>query len=100
MRDQFANYVVQKIIDNASPFHVLRQRLLTELRKHNEVIAQTTFGQHLLARIDRAGWTDVENGGEPLLPSHIQLPYVAGAGGDHHYRGGGRGGGFRGGARG
>lgn len=53
MRDPFANYVVQKLMDRSSPDQ--QTRMVHVILPHVETIAQATFGKHLLTRMDKMG---------------------------------------------
>lgn len=51
MKDQFANYVVQKMIEVAeSP---QRKSLLQRIRPHLPALRRFTYGKHILAKLDK-----------------------------------------------
>lgn len=51
MKDQYANYVVQKMIDVAGPMHagVLKQKI----EQHMESLRKYAYGKHIIARLDK-----------------------------------------------
>jgi len=51
MKDQFANYVVQRMIDVAD----LPQRklLINKIRPHVAVLRKYTYGKHILAKLEK-----------------------------------------------
>lgn len=51
MKDQFANYVVQKMIDVAEPPQ--RKILMVKIRPHCATLRRYTYGKHILAKLER-----------------------------------------------
>lgn len=51
MRDQFANYVIQKMLDVVQGTQ--RDQLLNQIRPHVLSLKKYTFGKHILAKLDR-----------------------------------------------
>lgn len=51
MRDQYANYVIQKMLDVAEPQQ--RKNLLIRIRPHITSLRKITFGKHILAKIEK-----------------------------------------------
>ena len=51
MRDQFANYVVQKMIDVAEPGQ--RKILMTKIRPHISMLRKYTYGKHIIAKMEK-----------------------------------------------
>lgn len=51
MKDQFANYVVQKIIDISSPEQ--RLVLLNRIKAHLPALRKYTYGKHIVARFEQ-----------------------------------------------
>jgi len=51
MKDQFANYVVQKMIDVAEPAQ--RRTLVHKIRPHIPTLRKFTYGKHILAKLER-----------------------------------------------
>ena len=51
MKDQFANYVVQKMIDVADPPQ--RKMLVTKIRPHIAALRSFAYGKHILAKLDK-----------------------------------------------
>lgn len=76
MQDQYANYVVQKLVDKSTPTQ--RQRIVDHIRPHVAAIRRGTYGRHILSRLEKMG----------LLPPSENTRGGMGSGG----RGGGNGG--------
>ena len=51
MKDQYANYVVQKMIDVAEAGQ--RKILMHKIRPHVAVLRKYTYGKHILAKLER-----------------------------------------------
>ena len=51
MKDQFANYVIQKMIDVADPTH--RKMLLQRIRPHVNALRKYTYGKHILTKLEK-----------------------------------------------
>lgn len=51
MKDQFANYVVQKVIDLCSENQ--RATLLSHIRVHAQALKKYTYGKHIVARLEQ-----------------------------------------------
>ena len=51
MKDQFANYVVQKMIDVAEPPQ--RKILMHKIRPHISTLRKYTYGKHILAKLEK-----------------------------------------------
>eukprot|EP00095_Tigriopus_kingsejongensis_P004304 snap_masked-scaffold346_size200932-processed-gene-1.3 protein:Tk04304 transcript:snap_masked-scaffold346_size200932-processed-gene-1.3-mRNA-1 annotation:"hypothetical protein DAPPUDRAFT_308458" len=51
MKDQYANYVVQKMIDVAEPPQ--RKVLMHKIRPHCSTLRKFTYGKHILAKLER-----------------------------------------------
>lgn len=51
MKDQFANYVVQKMIDLADPPQ--RKLLLQKIRPHIAILRRYAYGKHILAKLEK-----------------------------------------------
>ncbi|KAL4218130.1 Pumilio 2 [Mactra antiquata] len=51
MKDQFANYVVQKMIDVAEPPQ--RKVLMHKIRPHVGTLRKYTYGKHILAKLEK-----------------------------------------------
>jgi len=50
MKDQFANYVVQKVIDICSEKQ--QAMLLSQVRIHAHALKKYTYGKHIVARLE------------------------------------------------
>jgi hypothetical protein len=51
MKDQYANYVVQKMIDVAEPAQ--RKLLMHKIRPHIHSLRKFTYGKHILAKLEK-----------------------------------------------
>lgn len=51
MKDQFANYVVQKILEISNDNH--REVLLNRIRMHLHALKKYTYGKHIVARFEQ-----------------------------------------------
>ncbi|XP_055605408.1 maternal protein pumilio [Uranotaenia lowii] len=51
MKDQYANYVVQKMIDVSEPTQ--RKVLLQKIRPHMNSLKKYTYGKHIIAKLDK-----------------------------------------------
>ncbi|CAG0915107.1 unnamed protein product [Notodromas monacha] len=51
MKDQFANYVVQKMLDLAEPGQ--RKVLMNRIRPHVATLRKFTYGKHILAKLEK-----------------------------------------------
>lgn len=50
MKDQYANYVVQKVIDMCSENQ--RAMLLSNIKVHAHALKKYTYGKHIVARLE------------------------------------------------
>ena len=51
MKDQYANYVVQKMIDVAEPGQ--RRPLMYKIKPHINTLRKYTYGKHILAKMEK-----------------------------------------------
>uniref|UniRef100_A0A8D2CT54 PUM-HD domain-containing protein n=1 Tax=Sciurus vulgaris TaxID=55149 RepID=A0A8D2CT54_SCIVU len=51
MKDQYANYVVQKMIDMAEPAQ--RKIIMHKIRSHITTLCKYTYGKHILAKLEK-----------------------------------------------
>ena len=51
MKDQYANYVVQKMIDVAEPTQ--RKILMHKIRPYCNTLRKYTYGKHILAKLEK-----------------------------------------------
>ena len=51
MKDQYANYVVQKMIDVAEPTQ--RKILLHKIKPYFNVLKKFTYGKHIIAKLEK-----------------------------------------------
>lgn len=51
MKDQYANYVVQKMIDVAEPSQ--RKILMQRIRPHLAQLRKYTYGKHIIAKLEK-----------------------------------------------
>mmetsp|Transcript_4076 Transcript_4076/g.5978 ORF Transcript_4076/g.5978 Transcript_4076/m.5978 type:complete len:901 (+) Transcript_4076:229-2931(+) len=63
MKDPYANYVVQKVMDMAQPDQ--RDRVLSIVRDNAPALKRLTYGKHILARLDKlSGQSTGPEGGQ------------------------------------
>lgn len=51
MKDQYANYVVQKMIDVSEPTQ--RKVLMLKIRPHLNSLRKYTYGKHIIAKLEK-----------------------------------------------
>ena len=51
MKDQYANYVVQKVLETCNDQQ--REKLLTRIRVHLHALKKYTYGKHIVARVEK-----------------------------------------------
>jgi len=51
MKDQFANYVVQKMLDLAESTQ--RKKLMQNIRPHVAALRKYTYGKHIIAKLEK-----------------------------------------------
>lgn len=51
MKDQYANYVVQKMIDVSEPAQ--RKVLMHKIRPHLNSLRKYTYGKHIIAKLEK-----------------------------------------------
>eukprot|EP00249_Psilotum_nudum_P020298 c27642_g1_i1 orf=405-755(+) len=51
MKDQFANYVVQKVLETCDD--VQRETLLSRIKVHLHALKKYTYGKHIVARVEK-----------------------------------------------
>lgn len=61
MKDQFGNYVVQKVLETCSDQQ--REMILTRIKIHLTALKKYTYGKHIVARVEKL----VAAGGTLLL---------------------------------
>eukprot|EP00760_Papus_ankaliazontas_P034410 PhM_4_TR7176/c0_g1_i1/m.27784/K17943/PUM; pumilio RNA-binding family len=75
MKDQFANYVVQKLLDCVTAPQ--RRTLVQHIRPHVATLRKFTYGKHIVARLEKSGAVGFASpspggssaGGSPVPPS-------------------------------
>ncbi|CAG0915109.1 unnamed protein product [Notodromas monacha] len=72
MKDQYANYVVQKMLDLAEPGQ--RKLLMNRIRPHVATLRKFTYGKHILAKLEKyfmkSAMPPTTGGGNgPVVPS-------------------------------
>lgn len=67
MKDQYANYVVQKMIDVAEPAQ--RKVLMHKIRPHIGSLRKYTYGKHIIAKLEKFFMKASELG--PIGPPHL-----------------------------
>ncbi|KAI8523732.1 hypothetical protein RHMOL_Rhmol13G0095300 [Rhododendron molle] len=51
MKDQFANYVVQKVLETCDDHH--RELILSRIKVHLNALKKYTYGKHIVARVEK-----------------------------------------------
>lgn len=51
MKDQFANYVVQKVLETCSDQE--REHILSRIKVHLNALKKYTYGKHIVARVEK-----------------------------------------------
>jgi len=51
MKDQFGNYVVQKVLETCSDQN--RELILSRIRLHLNALKKYTYGKHIVARVEK-----------------------------------------------
>ena len=80
MKDQYANYVVQKMLEIVEP--ELKEQLLVKLRPHYPMMKKYTYGKHILAKLEKMGESvgiiepSVTNPPSPVKQSIQSIPVI------------------------
>lgn len=51
MKDQFANYVVQKMLDTADPAH--RKKMMYAIKPHIPTLRKYSYGKHIITKLEK-----------------------------------------------
>lgn len=51
MKDQFANYVVQKVLETCSDQQ--RELIMSRIKVHLNALKKYTYGKHIVARVEK-----------------------------------------------
>lgn len=51
MKDQYANYVVQKVLETGDDHQ--RELILTRIKIHLNALKKYTYGKHIVARVEK-----------------------------------------------
>lgn len=70
MKDQFANYVVQKVLETCDDQQ--REFILSRIKVHLNALKKYTYGKHIVARVEKL----VAAGGMPYLCAEICIVYI------------------------
>lgn len=70
MKDQFANYVVQKVLETCSDQQ--RELILSRIKVHLDALKKYTYGKHIVARVEKL----VAAGGTHFLPLLFHLLHL------------------------
>ena len=71
MKDQYANYVVQKMIDVAEPLQ--RKVLMMKIRPHVATLRKYTYGKHILAKLETFEKAYMQPADLMFLPATAQI---------------------------
>uniref|UniRef100_A0A5K3FEU5 PUM-HD domain-containing protein n=1 Tax=Mesocestoides corti TaxID=53468 RepID=A0A5K3FEU5_MESCO len=66
MKDQFANYVIQKMLDVAE--HPIRKELMTRIRPYLNSLRKYTYGKHIINKMEKCYMKSGGNCHLPLFP--------------------------------
>ena len=66
MKDQYANYVIQKMIEVAEPAQ--RKLLIQRIRPQVAALRKYTYGKHILAKLEKYMMKNNENLGPICAP--------------------------------
>jgi len=64
MKDQFANYVVQKMLDVADSSS--RKKIMLAIKPHIPMLRRYAYGKHLIAKLEK--YFQKQNGSSPFSP--------------------------------
>lgn len=71
MKDQFANYVVQKVLETCSDQQ--RELIMSRIKVHLNALKKYTYGKHIVARVEKL----VAAGGELFFCLYLfRAPYT------------------------
>ena len=68
MKDQFANYVVQKVLETCDDQQ--RELILSRIKVHLNALKKYTYGKHIVARVEKL----VAAGGTYPFPHNLLWP--------------------------
>lgn len=71
MKDQFANYVVQKVLETCEDQQ--RELILTRIKVHLNALKKYTYGKHIVARVEKL----VAAGGIKILAFISLISFLA-----------------------
>uniref|UniRef100_A0A915C0K9 PUM-HD domain-containing protein n=1 Tax=Parascaris univalens TaxID=6257 RepID=A0A915C0K9_PARUN len=73
MKDQFANYVVQKMLDVADSAH--RKKMMLAIKPHIPALRKYNYGKHIITKLEK--YFQKQNGGLPITqPDYSVMPSV------------------------
>ncbi|VDK52678.1 unnamed protein product [Anisakis simplex] len=73
MKDQFANYVVQKMLDVADSAH--RKKMMLAIKPHIPALRKYNYGKHIITKLEK--YFQKQNGGLPITqPDYSVIPSV------------------------
>jgi hypothetical protein len=67
MKDQYANYVVQKVLETCDDQQ--RELLLSRIKVHLHALKKYTYGKHIVARVEKL----VAAGGKLIFSMSLQI---------------------------
>jgi hypothetical protein len=77
MKDQFANYVVQKVLETCDDHN--RELILSRIKVHLNALKRYTYGKHIVARVEKliaAGGTNSKPLGILIAATHPSLCFL------------------------
>ncbi|VDN00881.1 unnamed protein product [Thelazia callipaeda] len=73
MKDQFANYVVQKMLDVADS--ALRKKMMLAIKPHIPALRKYNYGKHIITKLEK--YFQKQSGGLPVIQSDFSSNAVA-----------------------
>lgn len=70
MKDQFANYVVQKVLETCDDQN--RELILSRIKVHLNALKRYTYGKHIVARVEKL----IAAGGEFRSPCSCIVQFI------------------------
>lgn len=71
MKDPFANYVVQKMLDVADSTH--RKKMMMAIKPHIPALRKYNYGKHIITKLEK--YFQKQNGGNPYIGSNQGIEF-------------------------
>ncbi|KAJ1347848.1 hypothetical protein KIN20_003014 [Parelaphostrongylus tenuis] len=76
MKDQFANYVVQKMLDTADPVH--RKKMMYAIKPHIPILRKFSHGKHIITKLEKYFQKQNNNNNNHAQPHQQALNFELG----------------------